>query len=111
MPRVFSKASAKQDAADVAAYLAGQGSAGAAAAAGTADDGGRLFANLDCLACHPTPDNGAGDPGLMGRVPLAQVKAKFKPAALVRYLIDPQAQYRWNPMPNFRLSEQEAGDL
>jgi mono/diheme cytochrome c family protein len=36
---------------------------------------------------------------------------KFKPGALARYLREPEANYRWNRMPNFRLSASEADDL
>jgi cytochrome c551/c552 len=36
---------------------------------------------------------------------------KFQPAALVSFLLNPQAHYRFNPMPNFRLTKDEARAL
>jgi len=111
MPRVFTGEGAGQQARDLAAYLASIGANELEAPSGEISNGGRLFANLDCLACHTAPDKAADDPSKPGRVPLAYVKAKFKPAALRAYLLNPESHYAWNPMPNFRLSAQEAKDL
>ena len=89
-----------------------------------------LFSTLNCLACHTAPDAApanndanaapaAADAGnaqgqdqgesadvtlASVRVPLRYVKAKFTPAGLKEYLLNPHAHYAWNPMPNFRLS-------
>lgn len=108
MPRLFHVNGSDQRAADVAAYL---GSFGAeihdAAPSGRVAEGGRIFANLDCVACH-SPPGAKRDPA---RVPLDYVRAKFKPAALREYLLKPEAHYAWNPMADFHLSQQEASDL
>lgn len=108
MPRLFHGDQIDPKAADIAAYLATLGVENHdTAPAGKIADGGRTFANLDCIACHTTPD-GKPDPA---RVPLDDVRAKFEPAALRQYLLKPEEHYTWNPMPNFHLSPQEASDL
>ena len=71
--------------------------------------GGALFANLGCIACHTKPD--ADGPDEHDRVPLAHVKAKWRPDALRAYLRDPAKGYAWNRMPHFRLGETEADQL
>jgi mono/diheme cytochrome c family protein len=108
MPRLFKGSGFDPRAADIAAYIASLGNPpNAALAAGKASDGGRIFANLDCIACH-TPPDAKDDPA---RVPLAYTRAKFRPVALWQYLLNPQAHYSWNPMPNFHLSDADAGSL
>ena len=110
-------------AADVAAYLAtlgapataanGQPPAAAAAAPPQAqiDQGGQLFAALTCLACHTAPDAQQPASPQDGRVPLGHVRSKYKPGALEAYLLQPHAHYAWNPMPDFKLSKDEAAAL
>lgn len=108
MPRLFHGDSVDPKAADIAAYLASLGTERPdREPAGKASDGGRIFANLDCVACHTLP-GAKTDPA---RIPLDDVGAKFKPAALQQYLLNPEEHYAWNPMPNFHLSEHEASDL
>jgi mono/diheme cytochrome c family protein len=108
MPRLFKGGGVDSRASDIAAYLASLGKAsGASAPPAKPVDGGRIFANLQCIACH-TPPDARDDPA---RVPLAYVRAKFKPDALRQYLLNPQAHYTWNPMPNFHLSDPDAGSL
>lgn len=130
MPRVFHDAAGKAEAdaidpraADVAAYLATLGKAGDAADAteaaepdaAKAEAGGKLYVNLNCTACHTAPDYAAppeaaaeataghGAALALPRVPHKHVRAKYKPDALKQYLLNPNAHYAWNPMPNFRL--------
>jgi mono/diheme cytochrome c family protein len=121
-------------AADVAAYLETLGTKADKAAEVPADEkvqaGGVLYATLNCIACHtppdamPAPEAGAGnanggngeqadaDTALASkRIPHKYVRAKFTPAGLKQYLLNPHAHYAWNPMPNFRLTEQEADNL
>lgn len=108
MPRLFHGDAIDSKAGDIAAYLASLGKEDPPSpVAGKAADGGRIFANLACVACHTTP-GAKTDPA---RVPLDLVSAKFKPEALRQYLLKPEANYLWNPMPNFHLSQQEASDL
>ena len=108
MPCLFHGDEIDPNAADIAAYLASlEKPTTLSGPAGKASDGGRIFANLDCVACHTAP--GAKlDPM---RVPLDYVRAKYKPEALREYLLKPEEHYQWNPMPNFHLSQQESGDL
>jgi mono/diheme cytochrome c family protein len=110
MPRVLPDAAAARD---VAAYLASIGtveSAPPAADAALVTRGGQLFSMFNCVACHTSPD-AAAVAGEDPRVPLTQVKAKFQPAALRQYLLAPEGHYAWNPMPNFKLSGDEAAAL
>ncbi len=100
----------KEQAADIATFLATLGTPAKFIAEKTPDEiaaaGGGLFANLGCIACHTTPDFSAKDEH--ARIPLAQVAAKFQPAALGEYLKNPTAHSTWTRMPNFRLTDDEA---
>ena len=108
MPRLFKATGVDPRAEDIAAYLASLSGANAREQpAGDAEAGGRIYANLDCIGCH-TPPDAADDPT---RVSHKYLLAKFKPAALRQYLLDPEAHFQWNPMPNFHLSPAEAADL
>ena len=117
MPRVFKDgAPGKPDARamDVAAYLASLSAAAPGAPepapdAETVKVGGRLYASLFCVACHSPPN--AAPEADKGRIPHRHVAAKFTPSGLRAYLLNPEAHYAWNPMPNFRLSETEATAL
>ena len=82
------------------------GAAGPDAAAGTA--GRKLFVTLHCDACH-APLESAPKTGDL--VPLTDLAQKFLPGRLTDYLRQPAAHYTWTRMPDFRLSELEAGQL
>lgn len=112
MPRVLHDAS---EATDVAAYLASLVGGGAPPqtappAAEQITRGGQLFSGLMCAACHTPPETETPD-GKDPRISLGYVKAKFRPDGLRAYLLEPEAHYAWNPMPNFKLSEDEASAL
>jgi mono/diheme cytochrome c family protein len=62
---------------------------------GSPPAGEKLFTELHCIRCHNVED----------------LSAKYKPGALERYLQNPQQHYRWNRMPNFKLTMAEAADL
>jgi len=113
MPKVFPGDLAHPDvrSADLAAYLAAQGSPAATKPVDPAQAalGGALFANLGCIACHTEPGTAVAEAGQ--RIPLAHVAAKWRAAALVDYLKDPAKSYRATRMPNFRLSDAEASQL
>lgn len=110
MPRVLQDDAAVED---VAAYLIRLSTFDAQRRfidPNLAPRGGELFAALNCVACHTTPD--AAKPGTNeSRVPLAHVGAKFLPDTLAAYLLNPHAHYAWNPMPNFRLNQKEADGI
>jgi len=119
MPRVFtSSAPGKIDqrAIDVAAYLSTLNSPASASLVpdpSRVKEGGRIFANLDCIACHISPERSkpSDKEADAGRISFHYVKAKYKPAALVAFLLKPEAHYAWIPMPDFRMTQQEASDL
>jgi mono/diheme cytochrome c family protein len=113
MPRVFAGKGDEVDqrAADLAAFLASTGTPPEAKP--LSEDliplGGALFANLGCIACHTTPEYDGTDD--FNRVPLGHLRAKWQPGALTEYLKDPQKNYAWTRMPNFRLTDEEAAKL
>ncbi len=101
----------QQTAADIAAFLATLKSEEQLPAfeptADLAAAGGRLFANLQCAACHTLPDVSEPDTK-NARIPLSGIRSKYQPAALFAFLKNPDAYYAWTPMPNFALSDIEA---
>ncbi|MEA2708830.1 MAG: hypothetical protein QOF78_1431, partial [Phycisphaerales bacterium] len=119
MPRVFKKAADEgkvaDEAAHIAAYLAADGADPAGsithASADDVHEGARLFAHLGCVGCHvaPTIKEPTATPNL--RNPLAHVKAKWKPPALMEFLKKPEQHYAWSKMPNFRFSDDEARQI
>jgi len=113
MPKIFAGEADKIDqrAADLAAYFisASPPPEGKPIDLGLSDQGGALFANLGCVACHTKPDADGQD--AHNRVPLAHVKAKWYSGALVEFLQDPAKNYAWIRMPHFRLSPEEATKL
>jgi mono/diheme cytochrome c family protein len=110
MPKVFAGEAAEiaQRAADLAAYFVSTSTPVESKPLdlGLADQGGALFANLACVACHTKPDADGQD--AHDRVPLAHMKAKWQPAALLEFLQNPAKNYAWIRMPHFRLNTEEA---
>jgi cytochrome c2 len=96
-----------QDAADLAAFLATLGKPAEAPPPADATQGGHLFAALRCVGCHTLPEKEPAP----DRIPLKHLTAKWRPAALVAFLRAPEKHYAWIEMPNFGLSEEEAGRL
>ncbi len=113
MPRLFATHPGEiaQEAADLAAYFASANPMPESKPIDEAliPEGGALFANLGCIACHSKPGIEEADPH--GRVPLGHVKGKWHPTALEAWLKDPAKTYQWNRMPHFRLSDEEAARL
>jgi mono/diheme cytochrome c family protein len=107
MPRLLSGADAAAQAADIAAYLASLGTPAPPPAFTPVEvaAGARHFAEIGCLACHGAKDGEAAP------VALDAVAATWQPAALVEFLQHPAQHYRWNPMPTFALSADEARSL
>jgi mono/diheme cytochrome c family protein len=100
MPKVVRS---EADARDIASYLAGASDAEQKVHFEPDDvaAGAHLFTALGCVACH----------GEAQSLPLGYVPEKWKPAALVEYLREPEKRYANTRMPNFRLSEEEARRL
>jgi mono/diheme cytochrome c family protein len=118
MPRVFGDAKGNGTdidgrAADIAAYLSTLSSKADQPFASNDElvaAGGRLFAHRHCIGCHTLPDSEKIDVE-NGRTPLNYVKAKYKPAALIAFLKNPQQHYAWVRMPNFKFTDVEAQRL
>lgn len=103
----------RQQAADIAAFLAALklgAPEGKAPDAALAAKGGETFHTLGCVACHTRPDQTEPDKENR-RLPLNNVASKFKPGALVSFLKKPDAMHPFSSMPDFRLSDEEAGAL
>ncbi len=113
MPKVFAAKPGEiaQPAADLAAYFAtlGTPAEGKPIDEALVPEGGALFANLGCIACHSRPD--ADGPDEHDRVPLSHLTAKWQTPALETWLKDPAKNYQWNRMPHFRLNDDEARRL
>ncbi len=113
MPKVFAAKPGEvaQPAADLAAYFTSLGTPaeGKPIDEALVPEGGALFANLGCVACHSRPD--AEGPDEDGRIPLSHVTAKWHVPALEAWLKDPAKNYQWNRMPHFRLSDDETKRL
>lgn len=102
-----------QAAADIGAFLATVGSGETenwSPDKTLTKEGGVIFHNLGCVACHTKPDALEHD-FQNERVPLNNVAAKFKPGALVAFLKNPQEHYPAINMPNFGFSDQEVNAL
>jgi len=110
MPKVFTGTDANQKAADLAAMLT-QGAAPKEDALDLklAPQGGALFANLGCVACHQRPDATGAE--AHDRIPMGHLRDKWRSAALVEYLKDPSKAYPATRMPHFRLEDEEATQL
>jgi mono/diheme cytochrome c family protein len=114
MPRFIHGKGEKQQAADLAAYLASLGKPADETKKEATDEevtqGSQLFAALGCIGCHTRPDAEEIDAKYQ-RVPLKWVNAKFQPGALKAWLLDPQKHYAWARMPNFHFTAFEADRL
>ena len=114
MPALLSGTEAEQatQAADLAAFLAtlkGPAVADAPVPATSPEliqRGEETFSTLGCVACHLTADAKPleADP----RRTLAHVRAKWRPAALMKFLLRPEENHAGSRMPNFQLSAAEA---
>lgn len=81
-------------------------------------EGRRLFHTIGCVACHGALDSPAevfDDPLLPGDVPVADVPApfgdlrgKWRPGALARFLLEPTSVYPDGRMPSLDLTPSEA---
>lgn len=67
--------------------------------------GTSLYKELGCIACHSRPDKNEFEEG---KNPLHFVNWKYKPGALAKFLMNPEANHADTRMPNFLLSQGEA---
>ena len=111
MPRLLAGAHAKEEAGAISAFLSSLGrpldNPAKESSPEMVDRGKTLFDTLHCEACHQLSSTNQG-PSL---IPLVQVQKKFTGPALEQYLVKPEEHFKWTPMPNFRLSFDEAALL
>lgn len=124
MPALLDQAAdPKQDAADLAAFLAAQRPSAAVrvpkapprkappqitppGSDPSQRQGAALYESLGCLGCHRLTPSGEANP--FARVSLYAVGEKYRAGALAAFLRAPQRHYRATRMPDFRLTEEEA---
>ncbi len=70
--------------------------------------GEKLFGALNCAACHNPP--GAAQ-SAKDKISFEHVAKKFMPGALARFLMKPAEHFGAIRMPDFRLSDSEAGQV
>lgn len=112
MPTLLSGPQAEKQAADIAAYLAAlKMDAGLTPLGKTpnAAEGETIFGKLGCITCHRLDDPKSADE--LARLSLHFVNAKFAPHAIEHFLKNPHQRYAWTRMPDFTLSNNEAGHL
>ena len=107
-------AKGRQDAADMAAYLATITEDAAAqpepqSNAQTIKLGGGKFHMLGCVACHSLPGSTLKEGN--SRTPLNNISAKFTHQTLAKYLSKPDKHYSASKMPDFQLSKEETTQL
>ncbi len=71
--------------------------------------GADLYERLGCIACHTVANPEQKE--TWNRVSLHFVNAKYRPPALVKYLLTPHSHHPNSRMPDFRLTEPEAAAL
>ncbi len=112
MPRTLSGAGAEASAADIAAYLVALKTDAALKALNPnakPAEGAALAKKLGCSTCHRPDDPRMPDE--LGRLSHFYTAAKYAPHALAHYLKEPHQRYAWTRMPDFHLSDIEAGQL
>ncbi len=113
MPRLFAadRPADRQAAADIATYLTQvKGTRSTPTPQGeSSPPGAVLFENLGCVACHRLTPPAEHDP--YDRLPLVHTAGKFRPDRLAEFLVRPATRYPQTRMPNFGLSQAEAGAL
>jgi len=120
MPQLFSpdEPVARQQAADIAAWLASQSSNRSGETQPASPErfslellqqGEQLFSEQGCFACHHFQSGTEEDE--YDRLSLAFVTLKFQPGALQEFLRRPQADHPSTRMPDFQLNDQESAAL
>ncbi len=101
-----------QDASDLVAHflqaVKNEETPPAVADAKLIQNGGLVFHELGCVACHQRPEETQHDGQ---RIPLHQTAAKFLPQALIAYLEQPERHHPFTQMPNFNLTAEESQSL
>jgi len=112
MPQLLRGPTADKDAEDIAGYLSTLGAKDEPADEKPTEEAikkaGYTFTSFGCVGCHVLPNSQKQQPG---RVMLAYVRDKWKPAALREFLKKPDAHYAWIRMPDFRFTDEEIKDI
>ena len=109
MPAVFHGEDAQQKAAHIAAYLVAGGShpeKNDEHSPGEIREGGKIFHQQGCIACHTLDRKGDGE-----RIGLGGVRQKFRQGALAGFLQKPSKFHEGTRMPSFRFSAKEAASV
>ena len=115
MPRMLGDGKeAEGQAADLAAYLLQQQadkrlSKPAKVSPALLATGQQLFQTLGCINCHHFGPPGQKDE--FERLSLHHANAKYRPGAIVQFLLKPSAHYEATRMPDFHLSAEESRAL
>lgn len=113
MPHVLHGETREQQAADLAAYLAGVQDGPALKSTEPTEEllaaGEKHFEDLGCIGCHHLEDPKKDD--ALGRLSLFFANAKFQPGALEAFLKSPHQHYSWIRMPDFHLDAKEVPAL
>ena len=109
MPAVFHGEDAQQKAAHIAAYLVAGGShpeKNDEHSPGEIREGGKIFHQQGCIACHTLDRKGDGE-----RIGLGGVRQKFRQWALAGFLQKPSRFHEGTRLPSFRFSAKEAASV
>jgi mono/diheme cytochrome c family protein len=112
MPALFSGPEAEKKAADIAKYLISLKADAALAPIGQSPniaEGEAIFKKLGCVTCHRLSEPKEKDE--LARLSLHFAGAKFATSGLSHFLKKPHQRYAWTRMPDFHLSDAEAGHL
>jgi mono/diheme cytochrome c family protein len=112
MPSMLRGPDAEKHAADIAAYLVSLKVGDELKPLNPAakpDDGAALAKRLGCVTCHRPDDPQKADE--LGRLSLFFAGVKYAPNAIAHFLRKPHELYPWTRMPDFKLSDSEAGQL
>lgn len=109
MPEIFDGENAKSNSEAAAAFLTSLKTGAAITPTpepnpADSNAGKKLFATLHCTACHNAPDAAKIDPA---KISLREVRTKFPPGALVKFLAEPDEHYAWIRMPKFKLTGEQ----
>ena len=106
MPAVFRGEDAEKKAAHVAAYLVAGVPGPDVDGSSTPEqvkEGGKIFHQQGCIACHTLDGKGEGE-----RIGLGGVRMKFRKGAVEAFLQNPSRFHAGTRMPTFQFSEEEA---
>lgn len=112
MPKLLTNLSTlDQDAADIAAYLAGLKQEKPATFSGNKAAGAQTFHDLGCIACHSSEKDQDVSNWNTAPIDLFNAGHKYEEGALVAFLKEPGKHHSSTRMPDFGLDDKEAANL